>query len=179
MLLFYINSVTSDSGREFITLLYHKLNKRLLGYSYHLSHDVEWARDATQEVFLTAIGKILTLTQMTDDEAAAYCFTIVKNNYLQWVKQNGREESIDIQEIEIADTDNDQTEDIILKQFEYAEIKSAVKQLSERHRIMITLRFGLNRTHAEIAKELGTSISYSQNLQAAAICQLRQILGVK
>lgn len=178
MFIFYLSLLSSDSDREFITCLYQKLNKRLLGYAYHLSGDVQWAQDATQQVFLAAMDKIQILTQMNDDEMAAYCFTIVRNSFTRRNKRNSREHSMDIQEIDVEDTINGTVEDAVLRQLEYAEVKAAVQQLSEPHRMIIALRFGLNRTHAEIAQEMGISVSSSQNLLATAIRQLRKLLEV-
>lgn len=176
MLLLYLISVLSDSDSEFITKLYHKLNKRLLGYAYQLSGDVQWARDSTQHVFLEVMSRSEIFTQKKDDEVDAYCFTIVRNFIFRRIKQNKREEIVDIQELEIADTLN--AEDDFLKKLEYTEVKAAVRMLSDDHKMIIAMKYGLNQTHAEIGQAMGISVSSSQNLLAAAIRQLRQILGV-
>ncbi len=178
MLTLYLSLLTSESDQDYITRLYTKLNRRLLGYAYKLTGDVSWAQDATQQVFLTVIEKIEKFTQMSDDEVAAYCFTIVKNSHIKNQTRESKVIYIDLMENRLSDSEiNSPIEDEVYDHLEYAEVKKAVAQLPEQRRMVIALKYGFGLSHSEIAQNMGISASYSQNLLAAAIKQLREILG--
>ncbi|MEA5067994.1 MAG: RNA polymerase sigma factor, partial [Christensenellaceae bacterium] len=169
MLSFYLSLISTESEREFVVWLYHKLKRRLLGYGYKLSSDVPWAQDATQQVFLAIIDRIEKFTQLQDDEIAAYGFTMMKNHYIRW-KQRSRK----VVELELFETDGvdgapeSPVEELVLERLAHAEAKAAVAKLKDKQQRVIALKYGLRWTHAEIARDMGISESYAQNLLAAA-----------
>lgn len=178
MLPLYLSLLSTDSERDYVTNLYHKFNRRLLGYAYKLSGDVTWAQDATQQVFLVVIEKIRKFTQMSDDEIAAYCFTIVKNLYIRSSIQKDRQVFIEsMDELSLNHNVEDRVEDEIFNRLEYLEVKKAVSELPERKRMVVALKYGLGLSHSEISQLMGISLSSSQNLLSSAILQLRRILG--
>lgn len=177
MFMLYLSLVSTDSERAYVASLYHKLNRRLLGYAYKLSGDVSWAQDATQQVYLIAIDKIEIFTQMDDDETAAYCFTIVKNLYIRKRVADGRQvhlESMD--DLHTAYATDSRVEEEVLNRMDFEEVKRAVSKLPERKRMVIALKYGFGLSHSEISRSMGISTSSSQNLLAAAIRQLRDLL---
>ncbi len=177
MFMLYLSLLSTDYERDYVTSLYHKLNRRLLGYAYKLSGDVSWAQDATQQVFLIVIDKVEKFTRMDDDETAAYCFTIMKNLFVRDRAREGRLIHPDSADAHYSKQSVDsRIEDEIFDRLEYSEVKNAVSKLPERKRMVIVLKYGFDLSHAEIAQAMGISVSASQNLLAVAIRQLRSIL---
>ncbi len=178
MLLFYLSLVTTETERDFIVKVYGDLNRRLLGYAYKLSHDKHWAQDATQQVFLVLISDLPKYNGMPDDKLAKYCFTIVRNSFFRWRKQNAR-----LGDLELLGSDSSsegsEIDDPLMRQIEREELLRALAMLSEVHRMVIIQKFFLERTHREIAEDMDISVSRSQNLLAEAMRNIREILGVE
>ena len=158
--------------------LVHKRTVEFQSYAYKLSSDAPWAQDATQHVFMIVIDKIEKFSKMNDDEIAAYCFTIVKNYFYRFSKSRSMEVDFELSESDLKNAvDNDPAQETLFRELEYEEVKLALRSLTERQQMIIALKYGLKRTHSEIAEEMGISESYSQNLLAAAVKELRKKLG--
>lgn len=125
-----------------------------------------------------------------------YAFTCIKNEVLAFMRKSQKDtNNISLNAIlstdkngndlqladTLADTGKDSIlEDVILRNEEYDFLLKAIDKLSERERIIILARFGLNgykeKTQKDLAKEIGMSQANISKIQEKAIKKLKLIL---
>lgn len=151
-------------------------------------------------VSIGTIGLIKAINTFKADKnikLATYASRCIENEILMYIRKNGQirsELSIDeplsvdwdgnellLSDI-LCDDENSIFEDIETKE-EKKTIQNALCGLSERERIIISLRFGLNgakeRTQKEVADMLGISQSYISRLEKRIIADLKDKLQEK
>ncbi len=151
-------------------------------------------------ISIGTIGLIKAINTFKADKnikLATYASRCIENEILMFIRKNGQIRSeLSIDEPLSVDWDgnelllsdilcNDEAsvfEDIEIEE-EKKTVRSALGKLSERERIIISLRFGLNgtkeRTQKEVAEMLGISQSYISRLEKRIIAELKEKLEPK
>lgn len=133
------------------------------------------ADDLTQETFLAVFKR--PFQELSGAATAAYLRTTARHLLVSHHRRTGRE--LPVEELDGLDrtwtrwAGEDNGEELLLA------LKDCLRQLQERARRALELRFRDERTRAEIAKELALSEDGAKNLMQRAKQQLRKCIDLK
>ena len=151
-------------------------------------------------ISIGTIGLIKAINTFKADKnikLATYASRCIENDILMFIRKNGQlRGELSIDEPLSVDWDGNELllsdilcsdEDSVFSDIEVEEdrriIRNALSSLSERERIIISLRFGLSgakeRTQKEVADMLGISQSYISRLEKRIIAELKEKLEPK
>jgi len=152
----------------------YKLYERAM-YSTALrivSHDAE-AEDVLQEAFLEAFTRIADFRG--DTTFGLWLKQIVINKSINYLRKR-KAQFVDIDGVEIADRDPDNSEDL---QWKVEEIKAAVKLLPDGYRVVLTLYLFEGYDHEEISHILKISEATSRSQLMRAKIKLKERMKKK
>jgi len=153
--------------------LYENNFERVYAFIARRVHDRDQAQDLTADVFHSAL-KNLSRFEWRGAPFAAWLFRIAANAIATRGKRAARLEAIKLREVDEPAASNDAD----LADVEHrARLFKLVEKLPEDQRRVITLRFALQKSIAEIAKDIGRSEGAIKQLQFRGLQSLRTMVG--
>ena len=143
------------------------------------------------------IKGINTFCSSKNIKLATYCSRCIENEILMYLRKNaGQKAEVSLDEPLRTDWDGNELllsdvlgsdEDSVSRDMEKLEeeraVRAAVSALSDRERLIISLRYGLDgqreETQKEVADRLGISQSYISRLEKKIISRLKEDIGSK
>ena len=153
--------------------LYEKHYEQIHRYVLYRVSSIEEAEDITQRVFMQAwpaIGRY----RPTGSPFVAWLFTIAHNLVVTFYRKKRQTAPLDDQ-IEEGNLSSS-PEFVAEAEFEQNRTRSAVSELRPDYQKVIQLRFTDNRSHRDIAVELGKTEGAVRVMQHRALIRLRGIL---
>jgi RNA polymerase sigma-70 factor, ECF subfamily len=149
------SSLGDDSPGD---VLYRQYAPGIFAYLYRELASREEAEDLLLEVFLAALQRKNFLTYAQKDQQA-WLWRVAYNKVADHYRHFTRHPSVSLNSIGEAIDENDTfaPESVTLKQEEYAQLHTRLKDLSELQREVLLLRYGHRLSCAEIAIVLGKS----------------------
>ncbi len=169
-----MNEANSPSRRAWMHSVLARYEGPLTRYATRITHDVESARDVTQETFLRLCAQ--DPAQM-DGHLAEWLFTVCRNRALDVKRKEGRMQALS--EIEIqADSRVDHDPAEIAEGRETAgRAMQAISQLPDNQQEVIRLRFQNGLSYKEIAGVTKLSVTNVGYLIHTAIKAIRVTLN--
>jgi len=152
--------------------IYKLYYKAMYNTSLRIVNDTAEAEDIMQESFLDAFHRINTYTG--EGSFGNWLKRIVINNSLDSLRKNKELVSIDETQIDIAESEEDQSEEQV--QYQVREIMEAIKLLPEEYRIVLSLHLLEGYDHEEISAILKISNNLSRTRFSRARQKLLSIL---
>ena len=156
--------------------------------------------DIEDLVSIGSIGLIKGIQTYKPDKnikLATYCSRCIANEILMFIRKNKKRKSeISFEDAINYDTEGNELhledilgteEDIVYKSFEEKidkeSLEKELNQLTEREKIIMTLRYGLNNTddytQKEVAEMLGISQSYISRIEKKVIKRIQSLLEIR
>jgi RNA polymerase sigma-70 factor (ECF subfamily) len=155
--------------------LYRRYLDRVYGYSFYLLGDHHDAEDATERIFLAALGAI---DRYRDDGAAfrSWLFRIAHNQLANALRSRSRRRAESLDGAREPAGADDPAHQAGLAD-DARRLRAAVASLSDDRRQVVILRFVDGLTAREIGEVLGRSEGAVRVLQHRALRELAALLG--
>ena len=144
---------------EAITFLFHEYGSKLMGICDRYAPDKDAAKDLFQEGFLKIL-KIIDSFRY-ESKLESWLYRIMVNHCINAIRKRKK----DIEWVELKEDHSQYVEEEIEiedPQLRINQIMELMNQLPYGYRLVLNMYAVDNRTHAEIAKELGISVSTSK-----------------
>jgi RNA polymerase sigma-70 factor (ECF subfamily) len=154
--------------------LYFRHVERVYRHIYYWVHNIDDAKDLTQQVFVKAwqaIGKY----KITASPFSAWLITIGHNFVIDFYRTR-KKKHVYIEYDTIPNESSSSLEEMAESKFLQETLRNAILQLPNEQQQVIQLRFIENFKHAEIAALLGKSEGAVRVIQYRALMKLRNIL---
>lgn len=140
-----------------IEKIYNLYFKDVYYFVLSFSKNEDIARDITSETFF----KILKSKDNIKDESSvkSYIFSVAKNSFIDYLRKN-KIEFLDIDKISVL-LDNNNPEELYLKNEEDREIHIALSQLDDLERNIVKFRIYENLSYKEIGSIYGKSENWA------------------
>jgi RNA polymerase sigma-70 factor (ECF subfamily) len=140
-----------------------------------VSNEAE-TEETISEVFITAWRKLDKLKE--PERFDAWLFRIARNRALDNLRKKKPTQPLDGEVLMQPDPDPNHSPESSLEASASRQlIQDALLQLSEEQNEVLTLRFLVGMSHAEVATQLGKSVEAVRALQSRGIRQLRSMIG--
>jgi RNA polymerase sigma-70 factor (ECF subfamily) len=160
--------------RDAIAALYQQYVQAIYRYvSYRVPEDAA-ADDLTAEVFLRMVEG-LPHYQQNGAPFEAWLYRIAAARVADFYRAQSRHP----QEA-LSDAEPDRAispEGFLQDEEEQAELRAALRQLSEEHQDILLLRFVERKSHTEVAHLLGKSVTAIKSAQHRALSRLGELMG--
>lgn len=157
-------------------LLYQRHASALLAYINRRLHSREEAEDILLEVFLVVLEQE-HFWLLGEKEQQAYLWRVASNKVADHYRRFTRRPSVPL--IQVTDTIYEQDdlapEQVTLKQEEYAQLHQVLRELPDKQRELLLLRFGHGLTCAEMVPLLQKSEGAIRMLLSRTLKALRAI----
>ncbi len=165
-----------SAGRATVAQLYENLFKRVARYIAVRMGNIHEAELLTSEVFARALKAVGSFKD-TGAPMEAWIFKIAHNLAANYVRDKSRRPSfVPLDDIYSIAGDDDPGEEVERKAVA-SELLTAMLELTETQRKVLTLRFGSGMTSQQIGNVLGKRPGAVREMQSAAIKRLRHVLG--
>ena len=155
------------------TQLYEEYFDRIYRYTViRIGNQME-AEDITQQVFLKALQSIGSF-KWKGAPFSSWLYRIAHNQMVDYLRKTKRRTSVPLDDI-ILRADSDPQKDTE-KAFDMRQLSSAIQQLTESQRAVISLRFASEMPIAEVARVMDKSEGAVKALQHSAVVALRKIM---
>jgi RNA polymerase sigma factor (sigma-70 family) len=161
---------TGDRTAQF--RIYKLYYKAMFNTSLRIVNDTAEAEDIMQESFLYAFQRLHTYTG--EGSFGSWLKRIVINRSLDSLRKAKETISIDAVEYDLPEEYEENREEEI--QFQVAEVKSAISQLSDDYRVVLSLFLLEGYDHEEIAQILNISNQLSRTRYSRARQKLLELL---
>lgn len=158
MIPYCILAIEDDSDHEFMTALYYQYRKLMYSTTQKILKD-QWSTDDVVQTSLEKlIDKIPLLRTLDQNHLANYIISTCKNNAYNLCRHNKRheeflfEESYDMREEPYY---GDLYEETFLTYERIASLIEIWPELDQRSRYLLEARYILEKSHVEIAEDLG------------------------
>lgn len=131
------------------------------------------SEDLTQEIFLKIIRGIERYNTRGAAGFGTYLMTVARNTYIDYLRKN-KAQSVDIDELPLADEDN--FEDRVLNRLEYEGIEKYIEALPENQSRVIKLKYINQLTLFEISQLTGVPEKTVKSRIHDGVSKLRKIL---
>lgn len=158
---------------EAITFLFHEYGSKLLGICDRYALDKDSAKDLFQEGFLKIL-KIIDSFRY-ESKLESWLYRIMVNHCINSIRKRKK----DIEWVELKDDHSEIVEEEIEiddPQLRVTQIMDLMNQLPYGYRVVLNMYAVDNRTHAEIANELGITVSTSKTQLFKARRYLLQLI---
>ncbi|RLT36155.1 MAG: RNA polymerase sigma factor [Chloroflexi bacterium] len=162
----------SGGNAEAFGALYDRFQAEILRYLIHRLHDREQAEDLTQQVFLKAWQAIPRYEQRSIP-FKAWLYRMAHNQMVDHFRTTGRasRRTVDLEGVDPAEPA--EAEALVLAAESRALLDAALARLSEDHRQVLTLRFLMEHSAAEIGQIMGRKEVTIRGMQLRALRALR------
>ena len=152
--------------------LYTSYCDAMYNVAYRMLGNIAEAEDALQEAFIDVFSKLDTFRE--ESSLGAWIKRIVINHCLNVFKKRKLQvEELNEKYRDVPDEDFDDDENV---QYEVSRVKSAIMQLPDGYRQVLTLYLIDGYDHAEIASIMGIQETGSKSQFSRAKAKLREIL---
>lgn len=142
-----------------IDKIYKKYFETVYKYLLYLSHNEDLSEELTQETFYKAIRKINQFRK--ECQMSTWLIQIAKNLYFDELKRIKRNETLDINEIQLKLFD-ECIEDIVVSNEEKEELKIRINKLDEISKQVVFFRISGELNFKEIGKILDKSENWAR-----------------
>lgn len=164
-----------DGQPTAIADLYALYGDAVRRYCYVRLNDLEVAQDCVQEVFLRIWRGVRTFEYRGDVSFTAWMYTIANNVLISHARKHKGIQHVSLTpELNIADGRHADTARTIVDQLS---LREAISELTPEQQHVITLKFFVGLSNAEIATTLGRTEGAVKALQHRAINRLQQIMN--
>lgn len=186
----YLQQLTEGSQEAKDTLIRHNL--RLVA---HIAKKFDYGHDEQDDLIsigtIGLIKGINTFNPQKNVKLATYAARCIENEILMYLRvQKKRKNEVSLNESigvdhdgnnislrDVLGTDGDLVVETVELAFEYATLVEKLQCLSDRERLVISMRFGLltgiPATQKEIGEQLGISRSYVSRIEKKALMKLK------
>ena len=177
MIPFVIAAIEDDDDRYFMESLYHAYKRLMFSEIRKILHDTWDAEDAMQTALEKLIDKIPLLRTLGRDQLVNYVISTAKNTALNTVREHKRATQFTFDET-IDSLDDSRSSDSALERLELIEMMQAVNEawasLDEKYRRILEMKYILERSNEEIAKEFGVGSNSVRMLVTRARNKLKE-----
>ena len=159
-----------------ITTLYQTyvdLIHRYIAYRVPTAHDAE---DLTGEVFVRMVEGLPNY-RFTGAPFESWLYRIASARVADWYRKTRRSEQVELTE-HLSDS-KPSPEEHLLESVELDLLREAIQVLNEEQKQVLLLRFVERKSHAEVAKITGKSVSAIKSTQHRALTRLAKELGAE
>lgn len=159
---------------EAITFLFHEYGSKLLGICDRYARDKDSAKDLFQEGFIKIL-KIIDSFRY-ESKLESWLYRIMVNHCINSIRKRKK----DIEWVELKEDHSEIVEEEIEMddpQLRVTQIMDLMNQLPYGYRVVLNMYAVDNRTHAEIANELGITVSTSKTQLFKARRYLLQLIN--
>ena len=177
-------AIETPEDRDFMEEVYLKYCRLLYSHAYKILNDPWATEDVLQTTFTKLMrGNVEKLRAFDRTELVRYILKAVQNECYTWQTKKNKVVLFSFDEA----MDNDDSEsdllsisafDTRLQQIEDAsELLSAFNAISERSRLILDMKYQLERSNEEIAEVLNVSPDSVRTLLCRARNELKKVLG--
>lgn len=161
---------TGDEGA--FNELYRLYSRPIYTYLLHLLHEPAEAEDLLQEVFVAAWKQAASFRGLA--KVKTWLLQIAHNQAVSWLRKNscGQIRLDDLPEVTMATTPLDQVVDL----WRAGQLRSALDQLSLKHRAVVELAFVHGLSHSEIAQIIDRPLGTVKSRMSYALHYLAEAL---
>ena len=150
-------------------LLYDRFHPEILRYLTHQLRNADAAEDLAQQVFLKA-WQAIPRYEHRGVPFKAWLYRMAKNQVIDTFRK--QRTTTDLEGVEIAV--DSEAEDHVLAQERTAHLRTVLDRLTPDHREVLTLRFMMEKSAAEIGEIMGRKEVTVRGLQMRALRALRK-----
>lgn len=162
-----------EGDKTAFVALYERYQPPVFTYVYYRVDDQSLAEDLTAEVFVRMVAKIHTYRATSP--LLAWLYTIARNLIVDYHRQASRVTPLNEK---IAMSQPDPSEETH-RRLREAELRTALKRLTEEQRQVVVLKFIERRSNLQIATLLGKTEGAIKSLQHRALETLRRLLDTQ
>lgn len=162
-----------EGDKTAFVALYERYQPPVFTYVYYRVDDQALAEDLTAEVFVRLVAKIHTYRATSP--LLAWLYTIARNLITDHYREASRMAPLDER---TAMSHTDPTE-VAHRRMREAELRKALKRLSEEQRQVVLLKFIERQSNLQIAQALGKTEGAVKSLQHRALDALRRLLDTQ
>ncbi|GAB4582028.1 MAG: hypothetical protein Fur0022_47800 [Anaerolineales bacterium] len=159
-----------EGDKAAFVALYERYQPSVFTYFYYRVDDQTLAEDLTAEVFVRMVAKLHTYRATSP--LLAWLYTIARNLLADHYRETSRVAPLNERTIM---SSSDPTEEVH-RRLREAELRTALKRLTEEQRQVIILKFIERRSNLQIATLLGKTEGAIKSLQHRALDSLRRQL---
>lgn len=161
MLPIVIMTMPEGEERDYMELLYTQYHRMMLSTAWKYNKDKAAVEDIVSDSCVALMKKVPLLRNLDENSRRSYIVSAVRNTALNYFKRNKMihkyVSEADTEALsEIADRHDWERE--IALQLELDAVWAAILQLPEKEREIMRMKYALEMTDAEIAKEIGLSV---------------------
>ena len=132
------------------------------------------AEDITSDVFINMVQGLPSFTY-TGAPFESWLYRIASARIADYYRKNKRREHVELNDH--YKSDNPEPEETLILNQEQQKIRDKLKKLGEDQQTLLILRFVERKSHEEVAKIMGKSISAVKTMQHRALQRLAQLMG--
>lgn len=156
MLTFTLTLIDDPSDKEKFNNIYMKYRNLMFYKAMSLLHNEALAEEAVQESLMKIAKNISKISDVDCSKTKAFIVIIVRNTSLDTIKAEHIGETVPLDDEIIPDVSQDVLEKMISKEG-YEKLMTAVSELDDIYRDILTLRYVYGYGNDELAKLLGMS----------------------
>ena len=161
-------------GDEFVQSAVERFERPLVSYAFHITGDVERARDVVQETFLRLCKAELSKVQ---DHLAPWLYTVCRNLALDTRKKEGRMKHMSDVQLKLAVSDGPPPSAVLESKENAGTVLTAICSLPANQQEAIRLKFHQGLRYSEIGEVMKISASNVGFLIHQGINKLREKLS--
>lgn len=165
-----------QGDRGAIAALYRQYVDAIFRYVSYRIPEPSTAEDLTAEVFLRMVEG-LPRFEINGAPFEAWLYRIAAARVADFYREKTRHPRAVLSGFEI--TSDPSPEGRVQSAEEQAEVRAALRQLSEEHQTILLLRFVERKSHADVARIVGKSVSAVKSAQHRALSQLADLMGAE
>ncbi len=144
-------------------------------HAYALARLGSWedAQDVTQDTFVAAVGSLRSLRDDHEPVVQAWLLHICRHKVVDRLRRRGRER----RPLSLGVVDAPDAAALAQARIEAAEVRHAMRELTEEQRHILVQRFVLDLSLEEVASSTRRSVGAVKSLQHRALASLRRILA--
>lgn len=150
--------------REKIQEFYIRYEKILLGYAVRLVKSQAIAEDAVHDTFVTVLQKAKTFCESTSEQMFCWCIVVLKNKCIDQLRRQKKfsDTPVDSMFLLLEEAEASPEEQVIKKE-NLTEMEKVFESIDPLSRQILKMKYCLELSYREIAKELGVSRKFVDN----------------
>lgn len=157
----FILAIQDEGDRGFMEALYRQFYRLLYRRAYAVLRSKPDAEDVVSDAFLAMIPRVDALRAMEEDTQRAYALSTVKNLALNHLNKPRRRKLYDVDDgfLDSVPAPAPSAEERVIREEEVDALHARVAQLPEKWRDLLRMKYYLEYSDAEIAREMGLALS--------------------
>lgn len=166
--------VAGQGEREAFAKLFGHFAPRIKSYLRSLKADDAQAEDLVQEVMLT-VWRRASQFDSRQASLSTWIFTIARNKRIDAIRREKRPE-IDPDDPALVPEAETMPDDSLHQQQQSDALQLAIRKLPDEQSLLLRLSYFMEKTHAEIAEELGLPLGTVKSRLRLAMTKLRGLM---